>query len=162
MKCRRMLPKVWQDAPVPIAFDVAPRHLKETAGAVVGDSFLCYTPRAPNLVALHAVEEVFEGVQAEVGARGARVEGGFVVVGLRLQRSGGVVVVMARDIGWIGARTEDVRVRAHGGHRSGGVFGVHGRPTQMRGDGPGTGTASYLKACLEEHISGRKGQDNRW
>lgn len=103
-------------APVSIAFDVAARHLEETIGAVVGDNLLCYTPRTTNLVAFDTVEEIFERVQAEVGARGARVKGGFIVVGFWWQRRGRVVVTMAGEVGWIGTWAQNVCVWIHGSH----------------------------------------------
>lgn len=110
-------------APVPIALDVAPRDLKEAGGAVIGDNLLGYAPRAADLVAFDTVQEVFERVQTEVGTRGARVEGGFVVFGwCWMQRRCGVVVVVAGEIGRVGAGTEDVCVWIHGSHLS--VIGV--------------------------------------
>lgn len=104
--------------PVSIALDVASRDLKEAAGTVVGDNLLGDAPWTADLMALDTVQEVFERVKTEVGAGGAWIEGGFVVFGwwCWLQRRGRVVVGVAGEIGGVGAGTENVGVRTHGGH----------------------------------------------
>lgn len=49
-------------APIPIALDIATRHLEEAIGTVVRDNLLCYTPWTPDLVAVFAVEQILERV----------------------------------------------------------------------------------------------------
>ncbi len=61
--------------PVPLALDVARRHLEQAVGAEVGDDLLYYAARTADLVAVLAVQQVLERVQAVVGAdaRGSKV-----------------------------------------------------------------------------------------
>lgn len=105
-----------QDAPVSIAFNIASRHFKQTVRAIVCDYLFSYASWTTDLVALDAVEEVFERVQAKVGARGSWVKGSFIVFGLWLYWRGRIVVTVTGDVRRIGARAEYVRVWIHGSH----------------------------------------------
>jgi hypothetical protein len=61
-------------APVALALQVAAGNLEQAARAVVGHDLLGDAARTPDLVAVFAVHQVLERVQAVVGPRGARVE----------------------------------------------------------------------------------------
>lgn len=107
-------------APVPIALDVAPRHLKQTVGAVICDDLLGNTPGTANLVAVLAVEQVLEGVEAVGRARRSRVEGPLEGVELlRGARGGGIAVAVAGEVGRIGAGALDIGVGSQCSHREG-------------------------------------------
>lgn len=108
----------WEGWCVPVAFaaEVAAGNLKQAVGAVVRDYLLVDTSWASNLLAIFAVEEVLEGVEAEVGSRGTGVKCSLIVGGVLWLRA--VWEVGRRQVG---AGTLYVRVGDHGRHGSGHV-----------------------------------------
>lgn len=106
--------------PVPIALDIASRHLKQTVRAVICNNLLGYTSWAANLVAVLAIEQVFEGVEAIGCTRRSRVEGPLEGVELLGGAwSSGIAMAMARKIGRIRTGALDIGVRSQCSHRSG-------------------------------------------
>lgn len=67
-------------------------------------------------MAVLAVEQILEGIQAVVGPRGARVEGALVIVEVGLEGGGRVAVAMAREVRRVRAGALDVGVGRHGSH----------------------------------------------
>lgn len=60
--------------PVALAAEVAAGNLEQAVGTVVCDYLLIDTSWTSNLLAIFAVEEVLEGVEAEVGSRGTGIK----------------------------------------------------------------------------------------
>ena len=66
--------------PVPFTLHTAAWDLKQAVRAIPAHYLVQNTSRTADLVAVLAVEEVLEGIQAVVGSRSSRVEGAFVLV----------------------------------------------------------------------------------
>ena len=66
--------------PVSFTLHTAAGNLKQTVRAVPAYYLVQHTSRTADLVAVLAVEEVLERIQAIVGSRSSRVEGAFVFV----------------------------------------------------------------------------------
>jgi hypothetical protein len=93
--------------PIPFTPYVAERHLEQAARAVVRDQLLRDAARTPDLVAVLAVEQILQRIQAVVGPWCSRVEGPVVFVLARARRRAVLVLRVAR---WVGARALDVCV----------------------------------------------------
>lgn len=75
--------KTWRsraDIPVSFALQVATRHFEEAVWAVVRDDFFVHTSWAADLVAVFAVQQVLERIEAVVGAGVAGIESVVIVV----------------------------------------------------------------------------------
>lgn len=106
--------------PVAIALDVAPWHLEQTIGAVICNDFLGNTPGAADLVAVLAVEQVLEGVEAIGRTRRSRVEGPLESIELLGgARSGWIAVAVAGEVGRVGAGALNIGVWSQCRHREG-------------------------------------------
>lgn len=117
-------------APISITLDIAARHLKQAIGTVVRDNLLCYTPWTPDLVAVFAVEQVLERVQAIVCTGSSGIEGFLESVEF-MCRGCGIAVAMAGEVCRVGAGALDVRVRSRSSH-SGDRRGRRGRRGEIR------------------------------
>lgn len=61
---------------LPVAFtaQVTAWDLEQAVRTEVGDNFFGHAPRTADLLAVLAIQEVFDRIEAVVGARGTRVE----------------------------------------------------------------------------------------
>ena len=87
-----------QNSPVAFTPHHTARCFKQTVGAVGTDDLLRYASRAFDLVTILAVEQLLRGVQGEIGPRGPRIEGLFVLI-LKL---GHLLGIWALGMGLVG------------------------------------------------------------
>lgn len=131
-------------APISITLDIATRHLKQAIGAVVCHDFLCYTSRAPDLVAVLAVEQVLERVQTVVCTGSPGIEGLLESVEF-MCRGRGIAVTVTRQVCRVGAGTLDVHISSRScrsGHRD-----SRRRRRRVR---PGVGRCDAMRSALVE------------
>lgn len=111
---------LWEAWHIPIALGLqaAGADLEQTAGTVDGHELFANTAWTPDLVAVHAVQQVFYGIQAVIGPWGSRIEGMAVIVGSVRGRGRRCVVRSASLSGRVVTRALYIAVGGEGSHWS--------------------------------------------